>query len=811
MAIVVLVLGLATVGAAAVRRPFPRTEGEITVAGLGGEVTITRNAQGVPQITAATTHDLFFAQGYVHAQDRFWQMDFWRHIGSGRLSEMFGESQVESDTFLRTMGWRPVAEAEYELSSPRTRAILDAYAAGVNAYLAGRGPGQVSLEYAVLGLQNPDYRIEEWTPADTITWIKVMAWELRSNLDEELDRATLAARFGVERAEQMYPPYPLDFPVIVEGEGGSAAVDRPALPPVSLTALAETVRRVDAVTGQRFEGIGSNNWVVSGERTASGKPLLANDPHLALQMPSIWYQNHLRCQPVGPDCPLEVVGFSFPGAPGVVIGHNARVAWGFTNQAPDSMDVFIEQVNPDGTYQSPDGPAPFESRTETILVAGAEPVEIEIRSTVHGPVISEVYVDNADLGDSSAIDVPDDFVAALYWTALTPGLTVEAIIEYNLAGNWEEFRTAVAKFDIAAQNMVYADVDGNIGYQSTGRVPIRDGWSGRYPVPGWEHPPPTDFVDSESMPWLLNPESGYIATANQPVNRVGPGQTQDVTPYIGSDHASGYRAARIDLLLSAIEDATVENLAAIQLDVADGSAGYLVPILNDLGLDGPVASLLSTWEPPYPMSGDSARAAAYAAVWRHLVLETFDELDPDGLPRGHSRFFAVFADLVQHPDDPWWDVAATPEQETRDDVLRMAVTEAEAELVDLLGDDPAAWRWGDIHTATFRNQTLGKSGVGPIEAIFNRSSPPRLGGGSEIVNAIGWTAVEGYQVDWSPSMRMVVDLSDFSRSVAIHTTGQSGHAFHPNYFDLNRYWVEGETLPLPWDEIEGETLVLRPG
>ncbi len=810
--IVVLVLGVAAVGVVAVRRPFPQTEGTVTVTGLEAPVTIDRTEQGIPQITAATTHDLFFAQGYVHAQDRFWQMDFWRHIGSGRLSEMFGASQIETDRFLRTMGWRRVAEEEYRLSSPRTRAILDAYAEGVNAYLAERSPAQVSLEYAVLGLQNPDYRIEEWTPADTITWTKVMAWELRANLDEELDRASLAARFGVERAEQLYPAYPAAFPVIVEETNPTAMSESPAsrLATGMLAALTDRIRLTDAVIGQRFEGIGSNNWVVSGTRTATGKPLLANDPHLALQMPSIWYQNHLRCQPVGAACPFNTVGFSFAGAPGVVIGHNDRVAWGFTSQAPDTMDVFVEQVNPDGTYQTPDGPADFETRTETIAVAGGDPVTVEIRSTIHGPVISEVYVDEAALGDSAAIDVPDVFSASLYWTALQPGLTVEAIIEYDLARNWDEFRAAAAKFHIAAQNLVYADVDGNIGYQSTGRIPIRDGWTGRYPVPGWEHLPPTDFVAVESMPSLFNPESGYIETANQPVNRVPADQTRMVIPYIGSDHASGYRAARIDSFLAGLDQATVADMTAIQLDVADGSAGYLVPILNRLQMDGPVATLLSDWEPPYPMEADSAAAAAYAGVWRHLIIDTFDELEPSGLPRGHSRLFAVFAKLVETPADPWWDVVGTPQKETRDDILTQAVTEAEAELTGLLGDDPSRWRWADIHTATFENQTLGKSDVAPIEALFNRSSPAELGGGSEIINAIGWSAANGYRVDWVPSMRMVVDLSDLSGSVAVHTTGQSGHAFHPNYFDLNPLWVAGETLPLPWDEIAGETLTLQP-
>ncbi len=801
---------LALTGVFLVRRSFPQTRGEVALAGLDGTVTVTRDDAGVPQIVAGSAHDLFFAQGYVHAQDRFWQMDFWRHIGAGRLSEMFGEDQIGTDTFLRTMGWRGVAEQEYQLmsASPETKEALDSYAAGVNAYLAGRAPSQVSLEYAILGLQNPDYVIEPWTPVDTITWTKVMAWDLRSNLDEELDRAVLAAQFGVDRTEQMYPPYRSDFPVIVDaGPATAKAEEAMPWPRASLLEVQAAISRLDAIIGQRYSGIGSNNWVVSGEHTASGKPLLANDPHLGIQMPSIWYENQLRCATKTDSCPYDVVGFSFPGAPGVVIGHNDRIAWGFTNEAPDSMDVFIEQVDPDGRYSSPDGPRDFETRTETIEVAGGEPVEIEVRSTVHGPVISDVYVDDADIRSSEVVEVPDRFAVALWWTALQPGTTVEALIGLNRATNWDEFRQAAAKFEIAAQNMVYADVDGNIGYQATGKVPVRDGWSGRYPAPGRQFLAPQEFVPPSELPSVFNPPSGFIATANQPVNRV---TTASDPGYIGADHSSGYRANRITELLSRMESATVADMTSIQLDRADGSAGFLVPLINDLQLDGPVADLLSTWEPPYLMEADSPAAAAYAGVWRHLIMNTFDELSPDHRPTDHSRLFGVFYGLVQEPDAKWWDVASTPEVETRDDILAASVGDASAELTELLGDDSSTWRWGDLHVATFENQTLGKSGIGLIESLFNRSTPPQLGGGSEIVDAIGWTAINGYQVDWLPSFRMVVDLSDLTGSTAVHTTGQSGHAFHSNYFDMNPLWASGTTRPMPWDAVAGNRLTLQP-
>jgi penicillin amidase len=494
----------------------------------------------------------------------------------------------------------------------------------------------------------------------------------------------------------------------------------------------------------------------------------------------------------------------------VVIGHNDRIAWGVTNEAPDSMDVFIEKVEDDTHYTAPDGSRQFEVRVETIEVAGGDPVEIDVRSTIHGPVISEVYVDDGSLAGSERVEVPPSFVTTLSWTALQPGTTVEAIIDYNQASNWDEFRAAVAKFQIAAQNFVYADVEGNIGYQSTGKIPVRDGWDGRYPAAGWLHEPVDTFLDPTGLPSMFNPPSGFILTANQPVNRVGPGD--GTGQYIGSDHSTGYRASRIFELLEGTSGATVEDLLAIQLDVADGSAGYLVPLLIGLEIEGaePLLDLLSGWSPPYAMDGDSAAAAAYAGVWAHLVTNTFADDLGASTPEDHSRLFGVFWELVQRPDDLWWDDTSTADaRETRDSILAASVADAYADLKERLGEDTTKWRWGDLHT--FQNQTFGKSGIGPIEAIFNRTSPPELGGGGEIVNAIGWTAVNGYEVDWLPSFRMVVDLSDFGSSMAVHTTGQSGHAYHPNYFDMNPHWVEGTALPLPWGEIAGDTLVLTPG
>jgi penicillin amidase len=352
-------------------------DGRVAVAGIDQEVEVLRDENGVPHIYADTEHDLFFAQGYVHAQDRFWQMDFWRHIGQGRLSEMFGESQVETDVFLRTLGFAELAEREFAAAPARDQAALRSYADGVNAYLAERSGSALSLEYAVLTLQTQGYTPEPWEPIDTLTWARMMAWELRSNMEQEIWRAIWAGEVGVERAERLFPDFPEDKLTILGGAAGETGAQAPssALMQAIRPALDELVAKDDALgdlIGPLGPGIGSNNWVVSGAHTATGLPLLADDPHLPIQMPSIWYENGLHCA----SCGLDLIGFSFAGVPGVIIGHNDRVAWGVTNFGADHMDLFVEKVNPDdeGQYEVNGQWQVFDTRTEVIEVAGGDPV-----------------------------------------------------------------------------------------------------------------------------------------------------------------------------------------------------------------------------------------------------------------------------------------------------------------------------------------------------------------------------------------------------------------------------------------------------
>jgi penicillin amidase len=806
-------------------KSFPQIEGELGVSGLDSPVDIYRDGMGIPHIFASNLHDLFFAQGYVHAQDRFWQMDFWRHIGSGRLSEMFGKGQVETDTFLRTLGWRQVAEQEYAGLGAEPRAILDAYTAGVNAYISERGPVDLSLEYLILtGVLNPEYTIEPWTAVNSLTWGKAMAWDLRGNIDEEIERAILLKTLTPEQVEELFPPYPQDHPVIVPEMGGSAVSQDESsqtetsgtfqLSTLNLQPLSDKFSLLDPLLGPAGSGIGSNSWAISGGLTASGMPLLANDPHLGIQMPSIWYQIGMHCRPRSEACSYEMSGFSFAGVPGVVIGHNEQIAWGFTNVGPDVMDLYIEKVNPDdpNQYEVNGTWVDFEVRSETINVGGGDPVEITVRSTRHGPVISESYgslKDQVDLKEDpealpfrekAGINLPEEYAVSLAWTALTPSTPFEAIWGFDKAQNWGEFREAASKFHVPAQNLLYADTEGNIAYQMPGDIPIRANGDGRYPVPGWTDDYEwTGYIPFEEQPYALNPPSGFIVTANNQVN------AWDYPYLITTDWNYGFRATRItEMIKSAPGKIDSDFIQSMQKDSKNLNAETLVPILLAVDLDPELASLrdrtLGAWD--YQDLDYSQPAALFERFWWNLLMDTFrDDLPEDFWPGGGSRWTEVMRELVTQPDSPWWDDKDSEAVvETRDAIFARAFEETVTQIKKEYGQDSANWiSWGELHAATFRNATLGESGIGLIEALFNRG-PFVTGGGEDIVNATGWTVGESFEVDWLPSMRMIVDLGDLRNSLTVHTTGQSGHAYHPHYIDMAPMWASVEYYPMLWNE-----------
>ena len=814
--LVVLALIAAGVVVYSIQRSFPQLDGEKTLTGLTAEVSVQRDALGVPTITAETSRDLFYAQGYVHAQDRFWEMDFRRHVTSGRLSELFGESQLQTDIFLRTLGWREVAAEEVASLDPTVRAYYEAYADGVNAYLADHQGPDASFEYAVLGLQNADYEIEPWTPEDSVAWLKAMAWDLRSNIGDETDRAVAAASFTPEQLADLYPTYPFDRNPVIVPVLEEAGTPLPASAPgtsrdapgaeaaVDWAEVGDVVEAVSALVGPIGEGIGSNSWVVSGSLTDTGMPLLANDPHLGASLPSVWHQVQLKCARIQQDCPFDVAGFGFSGMPGVIIGHNADIAWGFTNLTTDVTDLYLERVQDDAYWR--DGQLlPLTTRQETIEVAGGDDVEIIVRATENGPLISEASGEYAGIADEPFVgtestpvapsDAPDgEYAVSLRWTALEPGTTATAIFALNQATDFDSFRTAASLFDVPAQNLVYADTAGNIGYQTPGKLPIRGAGDGSLPQPGWDSAYAWQgYIPFEELPVSLNPSSGYIVTANNAI--VG-----EEYPYqLTRDWDYGWRAARIVEMLErriAAGPLTATDMRDIQADNTLWIGPRLIAAYagvrtgdeeTDAALD-----LLGGWD---AQNHAGSAAAAYANVlWDELVQNIFVRERETPAPTGNqARMFLVVDTLLADPSSPWWQNAGL-DVSSQSEMLERTATDAYERLVALQGDNPAMWDWGDLHALDLKNDTFGTSGIAPIEMLFNRGPYP-VGGGSSVANATGWVLGQGFETVTVPSMRMVVDLGDLDRSGWHHLTGASGHAFHPNYVDQTPAWQRAELLP----------------
>ncbi len=775
IAVSLVIVAITVLGAVTTQRGWPETTGTLAVAGLDAPATVIRDAHGIIQITADTQHDLFLAQGYVHAQERMWQMEISRRIGAGRLSELFGKSQVATDRYIRTLGWRIAAQRDLDALSVQSRAVLQAYADGVNAWIREHN-GRLSTPFVVSGVLSGrydigGYELEPWTPLDTATWQKVQAWSLGGNVDSEIFRLLADARLGdPERTNQLFPAYEASAPVITpsdamgDGSAGpepapgtalakpvataaAAAVPGPATGlatgpaltddhEAALVGLGNRASAIAALAG--FDaggglvgdhGVGSNNWVVSGARTASGKPILANDPHLGFAMPSIWIMNGLHCRTVGSACPWNVVGVTFPGAPAVILGHNERIAWGATNVNPDTQDLFLETVDPanPANYLHQGASVPFEVRHETITVAGGTTVELDVRSTRHGVVLSDV--------DERLADGP---VLAMRWTTTAEvDLAVETFLKVDVATSFDEFRAAFDGYGSPSQNFIYADVDGNIGYVLPGLIPIRDkagvvvegcpgatpntdcsifirwatgervrdGADGRHE---W-----TGYIPRDELPWQLNPASGQIVSANNaPVDdRYG--------SWLGNEFDPGYRAARISERLAALEDgaATAEDMRAIQMDTYLGRADRVIPAMVALvptpGTEDGRAlwRAITRWDRQCGV--ESAGCAAYVAVELALMRAIFDdELGP--LAReyvGSTMSWEALVQVLGDRSSPWWltSGATAGSGPAPSAILSGAIDQAAAALRRVYGE-PAGWTWGRLHQVKFGESTLGTSG-----------------------------------------------------------------------------------------------------
>ncbi len=869
LVVVVLILVLIAVvvmGAITTQRGWPQTTGSVTVPGLGGQVTVIRDRAGIIQISADDPHDLFLAQGYVHAQERMWQMEISRRVGAGRLAELFGAGQVDTDTYIRTLGWRVSAQRDLGAMSSASVALLQSYADGVNAWIAEHD-GRLSTPFVVAGLLSGTggvggITLEPWTPLDTATWQKVQAWSLGSNVDSEIFRLLADARLGdPARTDELFPPYDSGMPVITptglvgaggasaqasgganaqasggagaQASGGAAVIGPRALTPDHATALRDLANLGSTIAGLAgldggdglvgSHGVGSNNWVVSGEHTVSGKPILANDPHLGFGMPSVWIMNGLHCRSVGPSCPWDVVGVSFPGAPAVILGHNARISWGATNVGPDTQDLFVETVDPSdpgGRYLYKGQPAPYAIRHETIKVAGRADVEIDVRSTVHGVVLSDV--------DERLAGGP---VLAMRWaTTAEADTTLESFFAINLAGNFEEFRAAFNRYGSPSQNFVYADVDGHIGYVLPGLIPVRgngcpddaactgtpvvggdrvrDGASGRW---DW-----TGYVPRAELPWQLDPEGGRIVTANNaPVDG-------GYAHWLGRDWDPGYRAARIEtLLVNFPGKLTVADMKAIHMDDYVLRADRMLLRLAQLGPAPATEDGRALWQQLLDWDRrcgvDSVGCTAFATVELALQRAIFDdELGP--LARewvGSTYSWEALNAVLADPSSPWWRnaTAGPPVLSNPAHIAAAAIDATASELRESYGA-PATWMWGRLHQVQFKESTLGSSGILPLELYFDPPARPVPGADGTVNNNYyrlsraypdpadresAGVGLDGlFMVTNGPSYRLAVDMGDLDGARIVITTGQSGNPFDPHYGDMIPLWASGESVPLPF-------------
>ncbi len=739
--------------------------------GLAAPVDVLRDSYGIPHLYASSLEDLARATGYVHAQDRYFQMELARRLGMGKLAEAFGPDLLQMDREVRRLGLPHAARAEYESMNPSARSYLDAYAHGINAYREAHLAG-LSPEFQLLDLEP-----EPWQPTDSLAIGKWIAKILSFNSSVEVLRAQLSEKLGSEAAfvlTGLEPP-----------SSSEAAL------PFSSPSIATRLRYPIL---QALQSGASNAWAVSGSRTASGKPLLASDPHLALPMPSLWYEIHL----VGGG--LNVVGASLPGIPHVLIGHNDWVAWGVTASYADVQDHYVEELNPNdgGQYAVGDQWQAFDVYTETIPIAGTHPETLEVLRTRHGVVVSD--------------EPRDGRILALRWDNLWSGDNTLAFLRINQASNWLEFTEAIRPLSSFPLALVYADVEGNIGLFPSGDLPLRSGFDGSIPVDGgsgeleWQ-----GFIPHEEKPYLLNPEDGYVVSTN---HRIAFGET---APSIGVDQLAPFRAQRVASLLAPMDRVAIADFARIQSDRYDSSTEPLLRYLMSLDLDSDdekeAHSLLRSWNGQMNVG---AAPAVYQAFYRELLENTFKDELGEELFRAFLGFVEMgypgaIHSIVDDPASDWWDDKTTPVIEDRSAIFKQSFAEAVALLEELQGKGPGNWDWGELHAIVFEHPMGKKS---PLHWIFNRG-PVQFGGSTHTIANARVSLSEPFRVITGTSFRMLVDLGDWNASLASIPTGASGHPLSRHYFDQNQGWLDGTGHPMLFDRdqieaaMEGK-LTLRP-
>jgi len=762
------------VGGYVLRRPVPRGSGKVRLKGLREGAEVIRDRWGVPHIYASNLYDLAFAIGYTQGQDRLWQMEVNRRAACGTLAELLGEQALEIDRMTRRIGFRRAAERDWRDADAEERAVLEAYSAGINAFIAR---AKMPLEFTIVRS-----RPAPWEPTDSLAFGRLFGWALAGNWDSEIVRSWTIERFGADVMAELEPGYPAGAPVVVP-PGTEATGVRPD--------VLDDLRQVEELVG--FAGRGaSNNWAVDGTKSATGRPLLASDPHLTLSMPSIWWEMHV-------DCPeMKAAGVALPGLPAVVMGHNERIAWGMTAALVDGDDLFVEQIDPAEAprYRQNGQWSRGELFREEIAVRKrTQPVVEEVLVTRHGPIISP-----AIKGETRTI--------SLKTVALEPAHQVKAMMMVMAAQSWNEFREALRLWPFPSLNFGYADVDGNIGYHLAGLVPVRGKGHGTVPSPGWtEEYDWKGFVPFDELPHSYNPETHWIASAN---NKIA---DDDYPHFLSSEWADGFRQQRIVEMLEAKEKHSTADFEAMQVDQLSLAAKELVPLVVELKPQDEwckrAITFLKAWD--YRLAPDSVAACVYEVFFSHFVRRALQEKlgswSDFFLGKGvhalrpHTLFFLashswLMEKMRERPE--WFEgkTHSTGSGQAWSQAMEESLESAVEELRSRLGDEVSRWQWGRLHKQRFGHM-LGQ--VRGVDRIFNRGPVP-MGGDANTVWQAAYAPYHGYDVNsFTASWRQIIDLADFNNSRATLPSGQSGHPGSRHYADMTAMWRRGEYHPMLWD------------
>ncbi|PWC31457.1 acyl-homoserine-lactone acylase [Azospirillum sp. TSO35-2] len=764
LGLLVLLVPVGLVGAYLwMRAQQPQTSGTVTIPGSGAPAEIVRDAQGVVHIFATTERDGYRALGYAHAQDRLWQMETMRRAGAGRLAELigtkYGDFPLRSDRLMRTLGVYRAAQAMAATLSPEARTAFEAYAEGVNAYLATRSEA-LPIEFQLLR-----HTPEPWTVADSLVWAKLMALQLSANYRDELFRSRVLERLTPQQVDDL-------FPSDVPGTPTTLAAD------LRGPQLQETVRRTLAALPRMGFDTASNEWALTGGRTTTGKPIIANDPHLALEAPILWYLARI----VTPE--LTIAGATVPGVPLVILGHNGKVAWGFTTTHSDTQDIFVEKPDPQdpARYLAPDGAKPFETRRETIAIADQPAETLTVRTTRHGPVISDL--DGTPNGPPLALSFPG---------LAEDDTSAEALYRLNHAANAEAVRTALRLHVAPQQNVVYADVGGEVGFITPGRVPIRRKGDGRVPVPGWTGEYDwTGFLPYYALPQGVNPPTGQFVNANNAVTG------RDYPYRLATEWPDPSRARRIVEMLGTARH-SVEDAARQQMDIVSLPARDFLPELlkypTPPGLPSDAAALLRGWDGR--MDRNRPEPLIFTAWLRELVRAVFaDELGPDFAAYWDLRPEALRRVIAERPE--WCDDVTTPQKESCADTIGKALASATAMLAERHGSTPKSWRWGDEHKVALVHRMLGR-----LPLIGGKADLSVETDGDFFTVNRGSTSIRDGAAPFrhvqGAGFRAVYDLADLDKSRFVIATGQSGNIWSRHWGDLVGLWRDGGALRLAGD------------